>query len=452
MWSRTWLISMKVSLVRAHYISVWEPTNLMYISSFIKSRYKGNLEVQILDGYFDSDEEILNKVADSDFVGFSGTTPQLVHMIHLNKLIKSENKKIKTVAGGYGPSLQPHKILQEPSIDYLAMGEGEQSMLDIINGAVSNRIVSNPPITDVDSIPNPDRDSIDLNRYISIAEREEGRRVTSIMTERGCAFGCTFCAEGQFGTIWRKAGLVNGEIKYERPIRVRGRNPKLVVQEMLEVKDRFNITFFKMNDAETNPSRAHFINLCKEMVAQKLDVPWGCNMRCDKIDDEICEWAVKARCEEFWMGLESGSEEIHRHINKGTTVEMIRRSFAVSKKYGIRRRTYCLLGIPLESYETIKQTEALLDEIDPDIVGFSILAPYPGTAYWTKEYDKMDWSSVDEFANTMWHSNYMSNQELRAEQARLLDKYSDKLAPIMRKKQKIFGGARTLDSMMGGMC
>jgi len=449
---RMWLISMKVSLVRAHYISVWEPTNLMYISSFIKSRYKGNLEVQILDGYFDSDEEILNKVVDSDFVGFSGTTPQLSHMIHLSKLIKSANKKIKTVAGGYGPSLQPHKILQEPSTDYLVMGEGEQSMLDIINGAVSNRIVSNPPIPDVDSIPNPDRDSIDLNRYISIAEREEGRRVTSIMTERGCAFGCTFCAEGQFGTIWRKAGLVNGEMKYERPIRVRGRNPKLVVQEMLEVKDRFNITFFKMNDAETNPSRAHFINLCKEMVAQKLDVPWGCNMRCDKIDEEICEWAVKARCEEFWMGLESGSEEIHRHINKGTTVEMIRRAFAVSKKHGIRRRTYCLLGIPLESYETIKQTEALLDEIEPEIVGFSILAPYPGTAYWTKEYDEMDWSSVDEFANTMWHSNYMSNQELRAEQARLLDKYNDKLAPIMRKKQKIFDGARTLDSMMGGMC
>jgi hypothetical protein len=68
------------------------------------------------------------------------------------------------------------------------------------------------------------------------------------MTERGCAFGCTFCAEGQFGTIWRKAGLVNGEMKYERPMRVRGRNPKLVVQEMLEVKDRFNITFLLSNE------------------------------------------------------------------------------------------------------------------------------------------------------------------------------------------------------------
>ena len=424
----------------------------MYVSAFIQKNYQRELEVQILDGYFDSDNEILKSVADSDFVGFSGTTPQLGHIIHLSKLVKSENKDIRIVAGGYGPSLQPHKILNEPSIDHLIIGEGEQSMLDLVKGITKDKIISNLPIADIDSIPNPDRDSIDLNRYISIAEKEEGRRVTSIMTERGCAFACTFCAEGEFGTIWRKASMKDGEINYERPIRVRGRSPKLVVEEMKQVKERFNITFFKMNDAETNPSRAHFINLCKEMVEQKLDVPWGCNMRCDKMDDEMCEWAVKAKCEEFWMGLESGSPEIHRHINKGTTVEMIRKAFQISKKHGITRRTYCLLGTPPESYDTIKQTEKFIEEVDPDIIGFSILAPYPGTSYWTKEYDEMDWSDVDEFSNTMWSSKFLSNKELRTEQARLIEKFRDKLAPIIKKKQKLgIGGAQTLDSIMGAM-
>jgi len=440
---------MKVSLVRARYPSVWEPTNLMYVSSFIKERYKGDLSIQILDGYFDSDDDIIKRVSDSDFVGFSGTTPQVSHIKHLSHLVKSTYPEVKTVAGGYGPSLQPQKFLNDSSIDFLVVGEGEQSMLDIINKKVTSKIVSNPPIADVDTIPNPDRESVDLNRYIAIAEQEEGRRVTSIMTERGCAFGCTFCAEGQFGTIWRKADLKNGEIQYERPVRVRGRNPKLVVEEMIQVRDRFRINFFKMNDAETNPSRTHFINVCKEMVKQNLEVPWGCNMRCDKVDDEMCEWAVKANCEEFWMGLESGSPEIHRHINKGTTVDMIRRAFKVSRKYGIKRRTYALLGTPPESFETIKQTEALIDEACPEIIGFSILAPYPGTAYWKPEYDELDWSDIDEFSNTIWSSKYLSNKELRAEQARLIEKYHDKLAPIIRKKQNLgMGGAQTLDSIM----
>ena len=325
-------------------------------------------------------------------------------------------------------------------------------MLDIVNGNVTQKLVSNLPIADIDSIPNPDRDSIDLNRYIAIAEKDEGRRVTSIMTERGCAFACTFCAEGEFGTIWRKADLRNKKVEYERAVRLRGRNPKLVVEEMLEVRDRFNITFFKMNDAETNPSRAHFRNLCHEMIKQEVNVPWGCNMRCDKMDEEMCELAVKAKCEEFWMGLESGSPEIHRDINKGTTVDMIRSSFKIAKKFGIKRRTYALLGTPLESYETIKETERLIDEVDPEIIGFSILAPYPGTSYWKSEYDELDWSEIDEFSNTTWHSNYLSNEELRTEQARLIEKYSDKLAPIIRKKQKLgMGGSQTLDSIMGAM-
>ena len=443
---------LKVSLVRARYPSVWEPTNLMYVSSYIKDRYQGNLEVEILDGFFDSDEKILDLVSNSDYVGFSGTTPQVPHIKKLSKLIKQEFPSIKTIAGGYGPSLQPFKFLNDSSIDYLVVGEGEQSMLDIINENVSQKLVSNIPISDVDSIPNPDRDSIDLERYIAIAEKDEGRRVTSIMTERGCAFGCTFCAEGKFGTIWRKADLKNNELKYERANRLRGRNAKLIVDEMIQVRDRFNITFFKMNDAETNPSRAHFLNICKEIVKQELDTPWGCNMRCDKVDEEMCEWAVKARCEEFWMGLESGSPEIHREINKGTTVDMIRNSFKISKKFGIKRRTYAILGTPLESYQTIKQTEELIEEVDPEIIGFSILAPYPGTAYWKPEYDEIDWSEIDEFSNTQWSSNYLSNLELRTEQARLIEKFSDKLAPIIRKKQKLgIGGSRTLDSLMGDM-
>jgi radical SAM superfamily enzyme YgiQ (UPF0313 family) len=172
-------------------------------------------------------------------------------------------------------------------------------------------------------------------------------------------------------------------------------------------------------------------------------------MRCDKLDEEMCQWAVKARCDEFWLGIESGSPEIHRHVNKGTTVDMIKRAFAVVKKYGIKRRAYALLGTPLESFHTIKQTEQLLDELDPEIVGFSIMAPYPGTRYWKPEYDELDWSEVDEFSNTHWGSMYMTNEELRTEQARLIEKYSDKLAPIIRKKQKLgMGGARTLDSIM----
>ena len=80
------------------------------------------------------------------------------------------------------------------------------------------------------------------------------------------------------------------------------------------------------------------------------------------------------------------------------------------------------------------------------------MAPYPGTSYWNEEYDKMDWTDIDEFSNTMWHSDHLTNEQIRTEQARLIEKFSDKLAPIIRKKQKLgIGGAQTLDSIMGSM-
>ena len=149
------------------------------------------------------------------------------------------------------------------------------------------------------------------------------------------------------------------------------------------------------------------------------------------------------------MGLESGSPEIHRHINKGTTVPMITKAFQTAKRHKIHTRTYTLLGTPPESYSTIKETEALIDLIDPDIIGFSILAPYPGTAYYKPEYEKIDWSQIDEYSNHLWSSDNLTNDELRSEQARLMDKYEDKLAKIVQKKRGlgIIDGARVLESI-----
>ena len=437
---------MHVSLVRARYHSVWEPLNLMYLSAYIKKYYTTDrsetLDVSIYDGYFDCDNYVIKKCSNSDIVGLSGTTPQLDHMLTLAERIKIGNPKVKIVFGGFGPSLEPEKCLRSPFVDHVVVGEGEQALLNIVKGA-SSRVVNAPPIMNLDSIPFPDRDAVNLERYISIAEKEEGRRVTSVLASRGCPFNCTFCVEGEFGTIWGEIQLIDQGIMWKSKEKLRVRSPQRVLEEMHEVKRKYDIEFFKFSDAEINHSRRFIVGLCKEMVSQRWDTPWGANFRVDKIDEEICEWLVKSNCAEAWFGIESGSPEILRHIKKGISVEMIRKAFATTKKFGILRRAYCLLGTPPESFETIKQTEALIDEIDPDTVSFSILAPYPGTSYWKPEFENIDWSKVDEYSNSIWSSDYLNNKSLKAEQARLMDKYRDKLASIVRKKKDlgVIGGA-----------
>jgi len=426
---------MRVSLIRARYHSVWEPLNLMYLSAYVKKYFTLEpLEISIYDGYFDDDDGIVQKCVNSDIVGLSGTTPQLSHMFILAKRIKTQNSRVKTVLGGFGPSLEPEKCLKKPFVDHVVVGEGEQAFLDILNGTRS-KVVNKPPIEDIDSIPFPDREAVDLERYIALAKKEEGRRVTSVLASRGCPFNCTFCVEGEFGTIWGEILLTDQGIIWKSKRKFRIRSPRCVIEEMHQVQRRYDIEFFKFSDTELNASRRLIMDLCKEMVSQKWDTPWGANFRVDKMDEEVCGWLAKANCTEAWFGVESGSPDILHHIKKEISVEMIKKAFAITKRYGILRRAYFILGTPPESLGTIKQTESLIDEIDPDVVSFSILAPYPGTSYWKPEFKNIDWSEVDEYSNSIWSSVHLTNEQLKAEQSRLMDKYKDKLAPIVRKKR-----------------
>jgi magnesium-protoporphyrin IX monomethyl ester (oxidative) cyclase len=409
----------------------------MYLSAYTKKYYTSEpLEISIYDGYFKDDGWIINECAHSDVVGLSGTTPQLSCMLELASQIKAKNDAAKIVLGGFGPSLEPEKCLNNPFVNHVVIGEGERAFLDILNGA-GDKIVNRTPIENIDSIPFPDREAVDLEKYIALAEREEGRRVTSILASRGCPFGCTFCAEGEFGSIWGETLLTDQRVMWKSKKKLRIRSSQNVLEEMNYVQKRYNIGFLKFSDAELNYSKRFIIDLCKEMVHQKWDIPWGANFRADTIDEEICMWLAKANCTETWFGVESGSPVVLGHIKKGISVEMIKNAFTLTKKYGILRRAYFILGTPPESLDTIKQTETLIDEINPDVVSFSILAPYPGTSYWRSEFKNIDWSKVDEYSNNIWSSAYLTNAQLKSEQTRLMDKYEHKLAPIVRKKRAL---------------
>jgi tRNA A37 methylthiotransferase MiaB len=103
---------------------------------------------------------------------------------------------------------------------------------------------------------------------------------------------------------------------------------------------------------------------------------------------------------------------------------------------GFLRRAYVLLGMPNESRDDIRLTEELLDEIKPDFVGFTILAPYPGTEVYCREaHTDVDWSVVDEYENRLTSTAYLSNEDLHQEQKRLVGKYHRNL--VFRHKKSL---------------
>jgi len=120
-------------------------------------------------------------------------------------------------------------------------------------------------------------------------------------------------------------------------------------------------------------------------------------------------------------------------MHKGFTVESIENVFMWGKKYEIERRAFFLLGMPEETEDDIRLTDELVEKINPDYFGITILCPYPGSDLYDKnKYRDIDWSNTDEYSNDFWFTSNFTNTELKEWQKKLTDKYKNKLC----KRQK----------------
>jgi len=412
---------MKVALVRGKWHSVWESLACGYLHSYTKDLVPEG-DYYFGDGYFDSDEEIIAKASECDIVGFSATTSQTPWSARIAREIRGRNPSVRLYLGGYGPSVEP--LLHAESFDGMVIGEGERSWREILEsgGVGFDGPIMRPAIPSLDSIPFPDREFIKVERCIQVAKREEGRRVTGILGNRGCLRRCKFCADGTPLTIYGT--------------KLRERSPGNIVDEMALVRDAHGIEFFKFADPEVNTRPGRTRELCAELIRRGWGTPWGGNMLVNPFDGADARALFEAGCREVWFGLESGSPEILAHIGKGTNVGLTRKAFAAAKAAGLMRRSYVLIGTPPETYATIRATEDLIDEIQPDTVSFSVLAPYPGTTYYHPDYAEWDWERVDEYGGeaNKWRSEVLTHAELVSEQLRLIEKYRGHLSSIVRKK------------------
>ena len=398
---------MKVVFIQPKSFFTWEAINIGYMSAYLKKHIK-NIDVEFYTEFFDSAYDIVKGCSDADIIGFSVTSPQYKRALELAKLVKTDNNHI--VFGGFHPTNIP-EIIKEDCIDAVVIGEGEQAMLEICKGN-RNQVVNCGYIEDLDSIPFVDREVIKQDRHLVKVEKHFGKRIASILMSRGCPFGCVFCSSK---SLWSR--------------KIRLRSPQNILDEMNAITLKYKLDFVSFCDDEIGVNRGHLMEFCGLKILSGNTTKWGCNAVAKCMDRELVSMMKEAGCTEIWMGVESGNVNILKDMNKPNTIEQIKEGFKIVKSAGIKRRSYCILGMPEESFETIKETEDLLDELQPDIVGFTILAPYPGSKFYSKIlHSDIDWSDVDEYTNNMTRTNYLTNAQLKSEQKRLTEKYSENLA------------------------
>lgn len=400
----------------------WEASGIGYIISYLRKHYKGDLDVGFYSGFYDSDEQIIKAYKDADIVGFSCTSPQYKHGLRLAKRIKTKDNRI--VFGGIHASALPHSLLKEDCIDAVVADEGERAMLQLVNDLdkgvnISKRIYHSDYIENLDDLPFPDRRAIKNERNIQQAYQDEGVRITSVLSSRGCPFRCSFCCSH---VLWGR--------------RVRLRSPSNILDEVAQLIKDWNIQFLKFSDDTFTINKHRVIDFCKLKIERGVRIPYGANAHVNTVDGEVLGYLAESGCQELWYGVESGSPRILEDMHKDIDINRIKAVFKLTKEHGIKTRAYLLLGMPNEAIEDIEMTERLCDELQPDIVGFSLLAPFPTNEYFDYEVMKdWDWSMLDEYGNEWSHTKTLTNQALKDIQRRLVEKYQDIAAFRQRLKK-----------------
>ena len=397
---------------------VWEATGIGYIISYLKKALPHiDFDFSFYSAFYDTDEEIVEGCREADIIGFGSSSPQFRHGIELARKVKREGNKI--VFGGFHTTTLPEVVLREDVVDAVVIGEGEKAfsllVKEVYEGIfLPETLIYQSSLTEnLDDLPFPDRSTIKNGRNIQQAYSDEGIRITSILTSRGCPYRCSFCSgHAMFGYKTRFRSIPN------------------ILDEVEQVVRDWKIDFLKFSDETFTLGKHRIREFCEQKKARGIKIPFGANAHPSSLGAETIKELALAGCKELWFGVESGSPKILEDMKKGSNIDVIKELFRVAREYGIKRRAYFLLGMPNESREDIKMTEDLCDEIDPDVVGFTLLAPYPVNEFFDyKTMKDWDWSMIDHYVHNDWaRTNTLSNEELKEIQKRLVKKYSGKLS------------------------
>jgi len=402
---------MKVTLIAGKYFNSWEALGLGYIGAYLKRHC--DVELNFFHPNFDSDHAILEGTAGTDICMFSCTSPAIDYALTLAGAIKCRDPKVRTVFGGYHPSALPGDVKQAGFVDYVVVGEGEVPAEAIVRGYPYWRLDGRR--MSFDELSWPDRELIRNERHIAVAEKDTGLRITSFQSRRGCPYGCKYCLDGQ-------------KVMYKgKPCE---RDIKDLLTEIDSVAYKYRLDLIKFCDPTWNTNPQYVKDFCKEKIRWKLHIPFFANIHARNGDQEMFDMMAEANCTTIGLGVETGSERILQQMGKGTTKDDVRGTVRMAKNSGIGIRGYFLTGMPDDDNESLQETMDFADELELDEYGFTILCPYPGTAFYAEDPERfkdVNWEGADEYRNDFWRTKYLTNAELVAWQDRLMERFCKKL-------------------------
>lgn len=317
-----------------------------------------------------------------DIVGVSATSYGYLSGKEIFALTKRYDAKTITILGGPHAAVGGMIAIKDKNLDMFAVGEGEELIIELlealkkkkklknIEGLVykdkRGRIHTNPPRlvinSNLDKLPFPKLDLLPLEEY-----RARGVLTLPIMTSRGCPYGCIYCIS------WKTQGKM-----------FRGREPKLVVDEIESLVKKFNVSHFTILDDNFVFNKERAIEICNEIIRRGLKIKWQCDqgIRADRTDFEVYKAMKESGCTLIAIGVENPDREVLKKMNKGETIDDIKKSIRAAKKAGLVVKAFFIVGCPGDNLNLVKKSIQFFKDMDIDLPRYSMMTAYPGSVLW----------------------------------------------------------------------
>jgi anaerobic magnesium-protoporphyrin IX monomethyl ester cyclase len=372
----------------------WPPAWVAYLAGALKNA--GFPDIHFIDAMtLDIDEaDLRERIRDlaPDIVGATAITPSIYKAERVLEIARETTPKAVTLLGGVHATFMYKQVLPEaPHIDAIVRGEGEEIMVEVARAVAEGRwpearpsikglayIVDGkvyatpaaPTVKNIDDVK-ADWSILDWTRYNYIPLNT---RVAIPNMARGCPFTCSFCSQWKF---WRDYRI---------------RDPKKVVDEIVDLKENHGVGFFILADEEPTINKKKFIAFCNELIARDVNILWGINTRVTDIlrDESELPLYRKAGLIHVSLGTEAAAQLKLDLFNKETTVADNKRAIELLRKAGIVVEAQFIVGLENETAETLEETYRMACDWKPDLANWSMYTPWPFSDLFRELGDKVE--------------------------------------------------------------
>jgi radical SAM superfamily enzyme YgiQ (UPF0313 family) len=397
----------------------YAPLGVLYVAAYLR---RAGIAADVVDTTFATRDALISRLA---------TGPAGVLGIYTNLITRTSVVDIMThakaagwivVLGGPEAANYPAEYLVRGA-DVIVSGEGEETMGELLpaletrgvhrlHGILgtafrdeAGSVVTNPDrpqIKDLDALPWPERESIDIARYVDVWRTHHGMGSVNLITARGCPYRCRWCSHAVFGYTHRRRSVPG------------------TADELQHIVDRYRPDMVWYADDVFTIHHRWLFEYGAELKRRGLHVPFETISRADRMmKDDVLRTLAEMGCFRIWVGAESGSQRILDAMERGVTVEQVLFATRAAKRHGIQVGMFLMWGYEGETVDDIAATVELVKRAEPDVFLTTVAYPIKNTPYFAE-------LGTRAVGPSEWEASTDRDYEVRGRYPRELYRYADR--------------------------